>query len=166
VIFELIRLVHGIVQVSALPEEEFDQALEFLDALVCLIETISENQDIQRAVFEEGFFDSLLDFVDHRLPHSRHPSITSIDSETGKAIDESSGSSYKDVRKMVSKITTAITMNDDNMRDLSKQEAVILRLKKWMQLGDGGREEDAIRMAGALCIGNIARSGMYYVFIW
>jgi hypothetical protein len=161
VIFELIRLAHGKVQLASLPEDEFDQALEFLDALVCLVETISENHDIQRAVFECGFFDSLLDFVDHRLPPSRHPSIMSIDSETGKpTAEEQSGSSYKDVRKMVSKITTAITMNDDNMRDLSHQDAVILRLKKWMELGDGGREEDSIRMAGALCIGNIARSGM------
>ena len=48
------------------------------------------------------------------------------------------------------------------MMDLIEKKDVLNRFKDWMSFGLGnGREseEDEVRMAGALCIGNLARSG-------
>jgi len=152
-LFKLIRLVHARLQQPALSDKQYDQSLEFLDALVCFVETICEDEEIQRAIVQDGFFDALLDFVDHKL--LRQASTTSLDESSSST---SNVPSYREVRKLVSKITTVTTMNDENMKELSFSLPVLARLKRWMELGDGGREEDEIRMAGALCIGNLARS--------
>lgn len=48
---------------------------------------------------------------------------------------------------------------------LSNNSEVISKFKQWMTSGldtIAAKKEEGIRMAGALCIGNLARSGMYY----
>lgn len=153
-IFDLISLTHKRV-LEDLEKDDFAQALEFMDALVSLLESVSESPAIQGAVYANGYINILLDFVDSRSPAVR----ATISSESDN--DADSSTSYEDIRITVSKIATSVTMSDENMSELSQNKEIIERFKSWMKFGKNCIEEDEIRMAGALCIGNIARSGIY-----
>jgi hypothetical protein len=65
------------------------------------------------------------------------------------------------VKKLLAKVVTSTTMSDGNMRYLIQQKTIISRFISWTSVqGIGVDLEDEIRMSGALCLGNIGRSGM------
>ncbi|KAJ3225596.1 hypothetical protein HK099_006536 [Clydaea vesicula] len=134
--------------------EEYKEGVEILELLATILENVGEDVNVQRAIVREDLLDVFLNFVDH-IPKDKS-CLDNEDEELGEA------PTFGAVRKVISKITTLVTMNDENMKDLPHSNSLICRLKNWMGLGhagDGGeREEDEIRMAAALCIGNLARS--------
>ncbi|KAJ3241821.1 Rap1 GTPase-GDP dissociation stimulator 1, partial [Chytriomyces hyalinus] len=136
---------------SGLNDEEFVHALEILESIVTCLEFLGENDDVQKQIVAEQVLNVLLDFVDH------YPTYTLSQSD----LDEDEIPNYDELRRRISRIVTLITMNDSNMSDIPKQADVMQRFKTWTTLGlHTGKEiaEDEIRMSGALCIGNLARS--------
>ncbi|TPX38360.1 hypothetical protein SmJEL517_g00347 [Synchytrium microbalum] len=143
--------------------EDYDEALELLDVLTTVLETIGENDQIQRAIVDKDLLDILLDFVDHRPPARARASGN--DETLMKAV-----TTYTDIRRTVSRIVTLVTMNDANMVDMPKKAEIINRFKRWMTLvrqvsvddddddEDQEDEDEEVRMSGALCLGNLARS--------
>ncbi|KAJ3055918.1 Rap1 GTPase-GDP dissociation stimulator 1 [Rhizophlyctis rosea] len=147
-LLNLLRHRHNIILQAGVPPEQFESAIEELDALTVVLETIAENVNVQRSIVRDDLLDNLLDFVDHR---------PAADSDLG----DDDVQTYKDVRKTVSRIVTLVTMNDTNMSEIPSKPEIISRFKLWMTSGvhtGNEAEEDEIRMSGALCIGNLARS--------
>ncbi|TPX71475.1 hypothetical protein SpCBS45565_g01105 [Spizellomyces sp. 'palustris'] len=127
----------------------YESAVDVLDALTTVLESIGENDTIQRTIVSQDLLDILLDFVDRR------PEGVAV-AKAGEDL-----ATYTEIRKTVSRIVTLVTMNDANMVDLPKKREIIDRFKQWMTNGFApldAAEEDEIRMSGALCIGNLARS--------
>ncbi|KAJ3140040.1 Rap1 GTPase-GDP dissociation stimulator 1, partial [Irineochytrium annulatum] len=150
-LLNLIRTQHTIIADSAVGEDSLLAALEILEALTGVLEAIGENDAVQRFIVKLNLLDILLDFVDH-LPTAALPSNDEDDEDVPD---------YAEIRKRISRIVTLVTMNDANMADIPNNDTVIERFKQWMTLGlHTGKEndEDEIRMAGALSIGNLARS--------
>ncbi|KAI9104575.1 armadillo-type protein [Phlyctochytrium arcticum] len=148
-LLQLLKYKHEKVLHRHSTAESFENALKVLDALTTVLEAVSENDSIQRAIVSQDLLDILLDFVDHRLP------------EATTEQQKEEASTYADIRKTVSRIVTLVTMNDANMYDLPKKKEIIERFKRWMTNGAANleiSEEDEIRMSGALCVGNLARS--------
>ncbi|KAJ3082996.1 Rap1 GTPase-GDP dissociation stimulator 1, partial [Quaeritorhiza haematococci] len=153
----ILRLVshhHGVILKADVEPESYEASIEMLDTLTTVLETIGEKDIVQRAVVSENLLDILLDFVDH-IP-TVEPSRNQENDD-----DDEEPVSFEEIRKTVSRIVTLVTMNDANMIELSQKKAIINRFKNWMTLGFGTVKEaaeDEIRMSGALCIGNLARS--------
>ncbi|KAJ3286654.1 Rap1 GTPase-GDP dissociation stimulator 1 [Borealophlyctis nickersoniae] len=146
----LLQHRHTILLSKDLAQEQYESALEILEALTIVLETIAENDNVQRSIVSSDLLDILLDFVDHRPTFQPSPDTLEEDQST-----------YHDIRKTVSRIVTLVTMNDANMADMPQKPEIINRFKKWMTSGlttGNEAEEDEIRMSGALCIGNLARS--------
>ncbi|KAI8843942.1 armadillo-type protein [Chytriomyces cf. hyalinus JEL632] len=136
---------------SGLNDDDFIHALEILESIVTCLEFLAENDDVQKQIVAQQVLNVLLDFVDH------YPTYTLSQSD----LDEDDIPSYDELRRRISRIVTLITMNDSNMANIPKQADVMQRFKTWTTLGlHTGKEiaEDEIRMSGALCIGNLARS--------
>ena len=69
---------------------------------------------------------------------------------------------FASLRITMSKVITGITMSDAVMEKLANDATIINKFKQWMTLGIDtpySKVEEDIRMAGALCLGNLARSG-------
>ncbi|ORY51791.1 hypothetical protein BCR33DRAFT_711986 [Rhizoclosmatium globosum] len=131
--------------------DSFSESIEVLEAVVGALEYIAENDTIQRVIVSQDQLTTLLDFVDHR------PTFAPPASDDTTSVTDA----YADIRKRISRIVTLVTMNDSNMVDIPKHVDIMTRFKQWMTLGlHTGKEleEDEIRMSGALCIGNLARS--------
>ncbi|TPX39303.1 hypothetical protein SeMB42_g06383 [Synchytrium endobioticum] len=161
---QLLRLLwqqHQLLLDPEIDRSDYDDALELLDVLTTVLETIGENDQIQRAIVDKDLLDILLDFVDHRPPARARPS-------GNDEMLTAEVTTYADIRKTVSRIVTLATMNDANMIDMPKKAEIINRFKRWMALGhqvtqdgdfdDQEDEDEEVRMSGALCIGNLARS--------
>ncbi|KAJ3130471.1 hypothetical protein HK098_000036 [Nowakowskiella sp. JEL0407] len=147
-LFNLLKNEHDSILDESLEDEKYFNSLEFIDSITTLLETIGENDDVQRSIVTKNFLDVLLNFVDHK-PKFR-----------AQEADEDSYS-FEEIRKTVSRIVTLVTMNDVNMVEITKKPELIARFKQWLTLGtdsDSGVKEDEIRMSGALSIGNLARS--------
>ncbi|KAJ3128611.1 Rap1 GTPase-GDP dissociation stimulator 1, partial [Physocladia obscura] len=151
-LFRVLKVQHTIILSHVVTEEKYTNALEIMDVLVSILEFLGENDTIQREIVSQNFLNVLLDFVDHRsvyvFPHSNDDgSIQPLN--------------YTEILKRISRIVTLVTMNDNNMIDIPKHADYMARFRRWMTLGiHTGKEieEDDIRMNGALCIGNLARS--------
>lgn len=64
------------------------------------------------------------------------------------------------IKLLLAKVITSTTMSDGNMRYLIEKKDIISRFLAWTSVAGGGRDlNDEIRMTGALCLGNIGRSG-------
>jgi hypothetical protein len=156
VMFELVKKFRNLALRQTLADEV--DSVYVLEGLVIVLETIAEfglhiflNVDAaQFAIVENNLLDILFEFVDFRSP------------DTDIEIAENSPTSYASVRIAISKIVTNITMCDRLMDRLANNSEVLNKFKQWMiagfETGTINREEP-IRMAGALCIGNLARSG-------
>ena len=73
---------------------------------------------------------------------------------------------YQTTRIIFSKVVTTITMCDETMVQMANDTRFIFKFLEWMNSGlssSAARSEESIRMAGALCIGNFARSGTLLV---
>ncbi|KNC97857.1 uncharacterized protein SPPG_06853 [Spizellomyces punctatus DAOM BR117] len=148
-LLRLLKYKHDKVLHHTSAGTRYESAVEVLDALTTVLESIGENDTIQRAIVSQDLLDILLDFVDRR------PEGVAV-AKTGEDL-----ATYTEIRKTVSRIVTLVTMNDANMVDLPKKREIIDRFKQWMTNGFAPldtAEEDEIRMSGALCIGNLARS--------
>ena len=74
--------------------------------------------------------------------------------------NENDEPNLESIKLGLSKVVCSITMSDKNMKLLVGKGAVIDRFKTWTLLtGHSVKLDDEIRMTGALCLGNIARSG-------
>ncbi|KAJ3411499.1 hypothetical protein HDV05_002107 [Chytridiales sp. JEL 0842] len=149
-LIDILREQHAVILGEEVDEEELVDALEMLESLTAVLETIGENDAVQRAIVSLDLLNTLLDFVDHR-PKVPLP----------KPDEENEVPDYELIRKNISRIVTLVTMNDANMSDIPLHTDVIDRFKQWMTQGLGTSsviDEDEIRMSGALCIGNLARS--------
>ncbi|KAJ3038533.1 Rap1 GTPase-GDP dissociation stimulator 1 [Rhizophlyctis rosea] len=147
-LLNLLRHRHNIILQAGVSPDQFESATEVLEGLTVVLETIVENAEVQRSIVKEDLLDVFLDFVDHRPV-----SDLELEPETVEM--------YQDVRKTVSRIVTLVTMNDTNMTEIPSKPEIINRFKVWMTSGiqsGNEAEEDEIRMSGALCIGNLARS--------
>ncbi|KAI8806467.1 armadillo-type protein [Cladochytrium replicatum] len=147
-IVKLLKTQHETILDLEANEESYEFAFEILDAITTLLETIGENDAVQREIVRENLIGPLLDFVD--APFPKRPDQ-----------DEDSSSNYQDIRKTVSRVVTTVTMNDENMADLVENVSIVNRFKSWLNAGFDTKtevEEDEIRMSGALCLGNLARS--------
>ncbi|KAJ3357517.1 Rap1 GTPase-GDP dissociation stimulator 1 [Entophlyctis luteolus] len=159
-----LRAQHDELTSPTLTAERFQSAVEIADSIVTVLEIVAENDVVQRLVVSQNFLNFLLDFVDHRSSFSLPSSESNEDS-----VD------YDDVFKRVSKLVILVTLNggvfgvyspitflaDANMMEIPKHSDVMNRFKQWLTLGfHTGKEleEDDIRMSGALCVGNLARS--------
>lgn len=122
-----------------------------LDGIATVLELLAENILVQRAIFTNGLYYILLDFVDN-VPDN----FQELEDQT----------LFMDIRKNISRISTNVTMNDENMHDIPDSVEIISRFTNWLKLGQGTeggeKTEDEIRMAGALCLGNLARSGILF----
>ncbi|KAI8915575.1 hypothetical protein EDD86DRAFT_215794 [Gorgonomyces haynaldii] len=99
----------------------------------------------QEQMAKEPYLHILFDFVDYIAPY-----------EEGEV-------TYQTTRLEISKTVTNITMCDSIMHQLANDANLVAKMKQWMSSGLDSmlvREEEMIRMAGALCIGNLARSGI------
>ncbi|KAJ3219756.1 hypothetical protein HDU67_009568 [Dinochytrium kinnereticum] len=144
------KVEHQVLLNEGSDDQQVLLSLEILEALTAALETIGENDDIQRSIAQLELLEILLDFVDHP-PRVPLPQST----------EDEEVPNYHEIRKQVSKIVTLVTMNDANMAEIPQIPSVIERFKRWMTLGFEAMtevEEDEIRMSGALCIGNLARS--------
>ncbi|KAI8822699.1 armadillo-type protein [Fimicolochytrium jonesii] len=150
ILLKLLRYKHNVILQPSVTSTHLQDALEALDALTTVLEAISENDAVQRAIVSRDLFENLLDFVDHRPTKPR------------AEFDEEAWQTYADVRKTVSRIATLVSMNDANMFDIPQKSNIMKQLTEWMAHGSGSHlswaEEDEIRMSGALTIGNLARS--------
>eukprot|EP00842_Homolaphlyctis_polyrhiza_P000659 jgi/Hompol1/1594/HPOL_002725-RA len=150
-ILQLFRHTHELILRKNVMYSEYERALEILDGIADVLETIGENDLVQRAIVSNDLFSILLDFVDHR-PTFKPPPIENLDVEQ---------LSYDQIRITISKVVTYITMNDANMAELTSQKNTVARFKSWVTSGLSSisqKDEESIRVSGALCIGNLARS--------
>ncbi|KAI8610938.1 armadillo-type protein [Chytriomyces sp. MP71] len=151
VLCNVIKTHHSTITRPSVTQDAFIEALECLEPTVTCLEALGENDSVQHIIVKDGHMNTLLDFVDHRPTFALPPLDT----------DDDEPPSYEDIRKRISRIVTLVTMNDKNMTDIPKHADVMNRFKSWMTLGlhtGKEQEEDEIRMSGALCIGNLARS--------
>nr|KAJ3419462.1 hypothetical protein HK105_006932 [Polyrhizophydium stewartii] len=150
-LLRLVKTMHETATRHQISEDEYERAMEFLDGLAIVLETVGENDSVQREIVTGDLLDVLLDFVDHRPTHRPPPREDFGDD----AYD------YELIRRTVSRVVTSVTMNDDNMAELPRHEMIVRRFLVWMSSGlntSTHKEEEEIRMSGALCIGNLARS--------
>ncbi|KAI9207738.1 armadillo-type protein [Polychytrium aggregatum] len=151
-IFKVLKQQHAISIDPSVSTEAYEEALEVLETLTTILEAIGEKDDAQRYILAKNCLGYLLDFVDH-------PSTKRAESEQ----DKDEAINYEEIRKAVSRVVTLVTMNDANMTELPQHPDIIGRLKQWLKLGfdkNNADEDDEIRMSGALCIGNLARSDL------
>lgn len=149
--FELIKKFRNIAIRTTLTDET--DSLYVMEGLMIVLETIAERNSAQLAIVDENLLQFLFDFVDFRTM------------ESDEEIPEDAPTSYASVRVAFSKIVTNITMCDANMLRLSQDAEVVDKFKQWMTAGYDNaaiKREEPIRMAGALCIGNLARSGKFF----
>ncbi|KAL5034970.1 hypothetical protein BDV3_004459 [Batrachochytrium dendrobatidis] len=151
-ILGLIKKMHEIVLRPTVSSDEYDRAMNMLDGLAIVLETIGEKESVQREIFVKNQLVILLDFVDHQ-PTCKHATQTKD--------DENSDISYFHIRKAMARVVITVTMNDENMKELVQQDSIIARFHSWMTCGLNSsthKVEEDIRMSGALSIGNLARS--------
>ncbi|KAI9347942.1 armadillo-type protein [Zopfochytrium polystomum] len=148
-LFRVLREEHEAIIAPTVDEDSFMSSLEVLEAITGILEHIAEKDHIQRAIVSDNFLQHLMDFIDH-LP-----------TFSVEAVEDEESADYTLIRRNISRVVTLVTMNDSNMIDIPNDLGVVERFKHWMTLGlrsGKEQEEDEIRMSGALCIGNLARS--------
>ncbi|KAJ3105663.1 Rap1 GTPase-GDP dissociation stimulator 1 [Phlyctochytrium bullatum] len=144
-----LKAQHQTILRNGCPPEDYAFAMETIETIATSLETIGDHDAVQREIVKVDALDTLLDFVDEPPPQEY------------ETYDDEEIPDYHNVRKCISRFVTLVTMNDGNMVELSHNKKVVGRFKNWMTLGlktRSDREEDEIRMSGALSIGNLARS--------
>ena len=107
----------------------------------------------QKAIVQSSILSATMDFIETTTTHPSHQ-------EKQK---EQEGFSLESVKQLLVKVVTSTTMSDGNMRYLIEAQTIISRLISWTTVyGLGEVLDDEIRMSGALCLGNIGRSGMFF----
>ncbi|KAJ1340485.1 hypothetical protein BSLG_004932 [Batrachochytrium salamandrivorans] len=150
-VIHLVKKMHSVIVKSNVTAVEYDRAMNLLDGLAIVLETIGEKDNVQREIVSKALLGILLDFVEQK-PTFKH---AAEDDEASEDI------SYAHIRKTMARVVTTVTMNDDNMKELVTQDQTIARLQSWMAFGLNSsfhKDEEDIRMSAALCIGNLARS--------
>jgi hypothetical protein len=104
---------------------------------------------------ENDLLSVLLDLVDHKVCYA------SEHMEAGDAVEKAIN--YQESRKSASRVVMSVTLNDDNIIHMVHRDDLIHRFKSWIVNGSGNDADDEITMSGALCIGNLARTGTFYL---
>ncbi len=77
-------------------------------------------------------------------------------------LSEDDEPTLQSVKILLCKSIATISMSDQNMKTFVDQDDVIQRFINWTKPTDMSEAlDDEIRMTGALCIGNVARSGTF-----
>lgn len=138
-----------------------------IQGLAILFETIAEFDLAQRAMVKESFINVLFEVIDEI------PDYIPVEASDGSESDADAGDSdgpmeFATIRNSIVNVVTSITMCDSVMGELASNALVVGKFKLWLQSGIDAtyvQEEESVRMAGALCIGNLARSGIYALII-
>jgi hypothetical protein len=152
---EMLKKLQYFILGKNLSEQELENVLEVLDGLVIFFETISESELAQQAIVRNDYLPFFFDFINH--------------ANVNVGLDESCFSKYLDISVSLAKIVTNVTMCDTAMESLTNNTAVVSKFKQWCahkyvtESSIHTLQGDEIRIAGTLCIGNIARSGMIKV---
>ena len=101
-----------------------------------------------------------MDFIE-ATPSRLAPPKHTQEEEEEEEEEVQDGTTLDTVKQLLAKVVTSTTMSDGNMRYLIEQKTIISRFISWTCVrGIGVDLDDEIRMSGALCLGNIGRSGM------
>lgn len=123
------------------------QNLQIIEIIVNILDTVVENENVQRVILEEDLLEPLLLLIEF-IP--------------GKDIfdDEEDETSFHDLKKSTCKSVISVTTNDVCMNSMLNESKQYSRFVHWMvdDLDDCSPEKEEIRSTGAYCIGNLARS--------
>ncbi|KAJ3301884.1 hypothetical protein HDV03_000251 [Kappamyces sp. JEL0829] len=148
-----VEKVRHLLAAPDLDQDDYEWIVEAMDAMSVVLETISENENAQSHMVHSLVVAAVMDFIDTKSSYTPEK-----DEDTDPAEDEHE-TTLESVKLLLAKVVTASTMSDSNMKYLITQSGVIERFLGWTKAsGNGEKLDDEIRMTGALCIGNIARS--------
>lgn len=121
--------------------------LQIIEIIINILDTVVENDNVQRVILEEDLLEPLLLFVEF------NPAKDVFDEEE----DETN---FHTLKKSACKSIISVTMNDVCMSVLLNESKKYSRFINWMtdDIDDISSEREEIRSTGAYCIGNLARS--------
>jgi len=123
------------------------QNLQIIEIIVNILDTVVENENVQRVILEEDLLEPLLLLIEF-IP----------DKEIFD--DEEDETSFHDLKKSTCKSVISVTTNDVCMNSMLSESSQYKRFVNWMvdDLKDDSPEREEIRSTGAYCLGNLARS--------
>ncbi|KAJ2997127.1 hypothetical protein HDV02_005868 [Globomyces sp. JEL0801] len=151
------KLMNEHFKSTEIEDAEYDFIIEYMDAVSVVLETISENSNryqtltlkldpAQDLIYSVKLMDHMIDFI------NIWPDYVPM---------EQSEINLKTVKIAISKIITTVTHSDYIMIEVLKHPSTVSHFINWMEAKDVPSDadlDDDIRMTGALCIGNLARS--------
>ncbi|ORX54710.1 hypothetical protein BCR36DRAFT_581596 [Piromyces finnis] len=123
------------------------QNLQTIEIIVNILDTVVENENVQRVILEEDLLEPLLLLIEF-IP----------DKEIFD--DDEDETSFHDLKKSTCKSVISVTTNDVCMNSMLNESNQYKRFINWMvdNLDDNSPEREEIRSTGAYCLGNLARS--------
>ncbi|KAI8898642.1 armadillo-type protein [Globomyces pollinis-pini] len=140
------KLMNEHFKSTEIEDAEYDFIIEYMDAVSVVLETISENNPAQDLIYSVKLMDHMIDFI------NIWPDYVPM---------EQSEINLKTVKIAISKIITTVTHSDYIMIEVLKHPSTVSHFINWMEAKDVPSDadlDDDVRMTGALCIGNLARS--------
>ena len=117
-----------------------DWIIQTMDAISLVLETLSIKEESQIKITNSSLFPTILEFV-----------------QVGFGDDN-----IDNLKLSFCKVICIVTMADGNMKSLVNDTNVISTFKAWtLKTNFSIKLDDEVRMTGALCLGNIARSGKF-----
>ncbi|KAH6578663.1 hypothetical protein BASA61_000128 [Batrachochytrium salamandrivorans] len=127
-VIHLVKKMHSVIVKSNVTAVEYDRAMNLLDGLAIVLETIGEKDNVQREIVSKALLGILLDFVEQK-PTFKH---AAEDDEASEDI------SYAHIRKTMARVVTTVTMNDDNMKELDEED---IRMSAALCIGNLARSD-------------------------
>jgi len=123
------------------------QNLQIIEIIVNILDTVVENENVQRVILEEDLLEPLLLLIEFI------PDKDIFD-------DEEDEKSFHNLRKSTCKSVISVTTNDVCMNSMLNESKQYSRFVNWMidNFEDCSSEKEEIRSTGAYCLGNLARS--------
>jgi len=123
------------------------QNLQIIEIIINILDTVVENENVQRVILEEDLLEPLLLLIEFV------PEKEIFD-------DEEDETSFHDLKKSTCKSVISVTTNDVCMNSMLNESKQYSRFVNWMidDLDDCSPEREEIRSTGAYCLGNLARS--------
>jgi len=123
------------------------QNLQIIEIIVNILDTVVENENVQRVILEEDLLEPLLLLIEFI------PDKDIFD-------DEEDETSFHDLKKSTCKSVISVTTNDVCMNSMLNESKQYKRFVNWMidNIDDSSPEMEEIKSTGAYCLGNLARS--------
>jgi len=123
------------------------QNLQIIEIIINILDTVVENENVQRVILEEDLLEPLLLLIEFI------PDKDIFD-------DEEDETSFHDLKKCTCKSVISVTTNDVCMNSMLNESKQYNRFVNWMinDLDNNSPEMEEIKSTGAYCLGNLARS--------